>query len=60
MILGKFEYLIINYRRNKWLEISGYITIDVVFIGLYLWLKYGYWKMEESVKDTQIIRYAKE
>ena len=57
MVLAKFEYLIINYRRKKWLEISGYIVFDIISIGLYLWLKYGYWKMEENIKDSQIIKY---
>jgi len=32
--------------------------IDAVFIVVYLWLKYGYWKIEESVKDGQLIKYG--
>lgn len=33
-----------------------YLFIDAVFIGLYLWLKFGYRRLEESVRDGQMIK----
>lgn len=35
-----------------------YLFIDAVFIGLYLWLKFGYRRLEESVRDGQMIKYG--
>ena len=42
------------YMKEEYYTFGIYLALEVIFVGIYLWIKYSYWTLSEDIIDSQL------